>query len=116
MVYPGTTNLHLYLSNYELYLIFIVILLGLPIGSVSGLLITNKLILKLPLRCDYKKELFSLVSCFIGMILMLFLRFLVETFRCQIFIFLRGDIYLLFIIIMAGFSSVIGYNINKFFK
>ncbi len=104
-----------FVFNYEHYM-YIIIFLGVPLGSVLGLLFVDKLILKLP-EWNVKGILRDFLCSFLGMVLLGLTRYWAEG--CEdgpIVFFIRGDRFILVILIVAGFLATLGHSISFRYK
>ncbi len=93
--------------SFNLYLL-IIALLGIPIGSTVGSLCIDRLFFKSSVY-SVKVTMFSFVFAFLGMVIMVIIRFLGEGGELNwLTSFIRSDIFIIVAIIVAGLLSVIG--------
>ena len=97
--------------DYDHYM-FIIIFLGVPVGSVLGVLLVDKLVLKSP-EWNVRAMLLAFLFAFLGMGLLGLARYWAEG--CEdgpIAFFIRGDRFILVILIVAGFLATLGHNMS----
>ena len=105
-----------FILDYDHFMIFFIILLCLPVGSILGILVVDKWIFKLP-ALSVKGMVLGFIFSFLGMGAMIIMRIFVEGNSDMIpaaLDYIIGTDRLIFVMpVIAGFLSSLGYNIGK---